>query len=206
MVEASQTKATDQPRSVEAAHAAKMRDFDEQIKASKSPDEQQDIEQERCAYLMGVMNILRAYEKMDDDADQAESETEGHELEQKAPKRSLSSIVKVKSKKRRGTLYNLYMEASSGYFRGNDVASVLSPEKPKNIDDCEDCGCSRIKNSIECIMVCPQCGDTKLYMEQGQRGMSYEEEMFHSTTTSYAYKRSNHMSECVSSFKLQACL
>eukprot|EP00891_Asterochloris_glomerata_P005732 jgi/Astpho2/5732/Aster-x0260 len=129
-----------------------MRDFDEQIKASKSPDEQQDIEQERCAYLMGVMDILRAYEKMDDDADKAESETEGHELEQKAPKRSLSSIVKVKSKKRRGTLYNLYIEASSGYFRGNDVASVLSPEKPKNIDDCEDCGCSRIKNSIECIM------------------------------------------------------
>ena len=140
---------------------------------------------------MNVMDILRAYDKMDDTCSGSESETESQDNK----KRSLSSIIKVKSKKKRGTLYNLYIEASSGYIRGSDVASVLHPAKPKNVDDCEDCGCSRVKNSVECTMVCPMCGDSQIYMEQGHRGMSYEEEMFHSTTTSYAYKRSNHMSE-----------
>jgi hypothetical protein len=98
-------------------------------------------------------------------------------------------FVQVEGTTRRGKQLNDYKVQVEKTYEGVEL------EKPPDPMICEACNESMFFINEESVLVCPECAQTRYFMECSTSNMSYEQEVNQEIITSYAYKRINHFNE-----------
>lgn len=147
----------------------------------KNPKKSEEIEQEKIDYLLNSIPYIK--EMMYDTKKEIQEETKVAE----------NKMFQVTSVKENNTIFKRYLYNVEKVKNQETIDAVTERE---TIDEIYRCSCggdlSEIIDSTQCDMVCSKCGKTSKYIE------SYT---FSEQNNSMAYKRSNHLIECLNALQ-----
>lgn len=149
-------------------------------KKKKQPKKTAEIEQEEIDYILdSVPFIKELFSSNNEDISCEEINND-------------SKVFKVKSVKKNNTIFQKYLYDVENVHNMDTLSAVLEKETIDDIYTCSKCKNPMKIDGSQSIMVCEKCGHSENYIE------SYT---FHEQNDSMAYKRSNHLVECLNSLQ-----
>lgn len=146
----------------------------------KNPKNTEEIQQEEIEYLLDSMPYIM---EMFDTKKETQEETKVAE----------NKMFQVTSVKENNTIFKKYLYNVEKVENQETLDAITERE---TIDEIYNCACGgkliEIVDSTQCDMVCSKCGNTTQYIE------SYT---FSEQNNSMAYKRSNHLVECLNALQ-----
>ena len=146
-------------------------------KKKKQPKKADDIEKDEIDYILDSIPFIKEmYEK---------------ETVVSTSPNDRNKVFQVKSVKTNNTNFQKYLYTVEKVVNEDTVSAVSEKETIQEIYTCS-CGGRMLEQTAESELVCVECGTTKKQIE------SYS---FHDQNDSMAYKRSNHLVECLNALQ-----
>jgi hypothetical protein len=149
----------------------------------KNPKKAEEIQQEEIDYLLDSMPYIMEMYDTKKETPEAVEDTNA----------SGNKMFQVTHVKENNTIFKKYLYNVEKVTNQETIDAVTEKETTDEIYSCS-CGgdLNEVVNSTQCDMVCAKCGKTSQYVE------SYT---FSDQNNSMAYKRSNHLIECLNALQ-----
>ncbi|AGE56402.1 putative transcription factor [Paramecium bursaria Chlorella virus NE-JV-1] len=162
---------------LEEAIEKNMQSFE--TKKKKNPKKSTEVERDQIEYLLDSVEFIKElYEKE-------------VEVEPSLAPSNADKVFQVKSVKHNNTNFQKYLYSVEKVVNEHTIEAVTEKLTNQAVHTC-DCGGTLIVVSAESIFVCEVCGKTETLVD------SYS---FHDQNDSMAYKRSNHLVECLNALQ-----
>jgi hypothetical protein len=149
-------------------------------------------EEEKIAYLLEAAPYLKEFDAIVEDTGAETLHTPGDPSNM--PLENFITMTDGSHSKRREVLVRYLEEVEHIPV---DVGKLGSHFEPA----CSECGGRLVTCQDQSSLVCTQCGLTKQYLEEGTRGLSYDEEVSRATKTQFSYKRLTHLVQWIDSLQ-----
>ena len=157
-----------------------------------------DAETDKIAYLLNAIPYIRQYESESPRHGGLPLATTPAATPSATPAHKTNDVgqfVTVTGTTNKRSVFMEYMRDVEGV--SDETVSLAGP----TVDECAECGCRLVIDSVWSAQVCTGCGVTTQIMEGGSRNLTYDEEMHIDKRTAFSYKRLNHLTEYLNSIQ-----
>jgi uncharacterized Zn finger protein (UPF0148 family) len=143
--------------------------------ANSDPD-QADID-----YLLDTIPYIREYDQVQ------------HTASSPTTTNTIESYVDVTQRNTKH-IYDQYLAHVEG---DPEAMTRVATQADDDEHLCQPCATPLVYSPVDATMICPQCGVSKPYLERGNRGLTYQEQVDSQSKRTFTYKRISHFIECL---------